>query len=319
MPTGKFVSVTVHENNWRSLASKDFGLSTLIAKIMLESREPILDVNGPCLFAASDYGGAHRQSSYEIYSVLLSDLMYCDAWQRARVGIRTKFLADGRRMSYKGLNDGHRRRALVPFLAAADKIPGMCVSLAVSKSVGTLFQRDSSPINPALTDCLAWSKSLFERVLRIVHVVSFWIAGLSRPNQDVLWFSDEDEIAANPETLKLLTKVWANVMNNYTVHPLRHLRCGTTKCDDGSKSIEDFAAIPDLVAGGLSDLLTAISGKYQIGLVLPYGRNCKPKAHVIGHWLSQRRGILQKVVLVVDKDASGLTITRLKFSDCSPS
>lgn len=311
--------MTGHENNWEALAGKDFGLSTLMAKIMLESRGCTLDVDGPCLFVASDYGGAHRQSSYEIYSVLLSDLMYCDAWRHARVRIRTEFLPNARRMSYKGLNDSHRRRALVPFLAAADMIPGMCVSLAVSKSVDTLFRRDASPINPALTDCLTWSESLFERVLRIVHVVSFWIAGISRPNQDVLWFSDEDEIASNPETLKLLTKVWANVMNNYTVHPLRHLKCGTTKCDDGSNSIEDFAAIPDLVAGGLSDLLTAINGRYQVGLVWPVGGACKAKAQVIGHWLSQQKGALRKIVLVIDKDASGLTITRLNFKDCSPS
>jgi hypothetical protein len=189
------------------LADKDFGLSALMAKIMLEGQLRTVEIEGPCLFVASDYGGAHRQSSYEIYSILLSDLKHCDAWQRAREGIRAEFLADGRRMSYKGLNDGHRREALVPFLAAADKIPGMCVSLAVSKSVNTLFQRDDSPINPELSDCLAWSGSLFERVLRIVHLVSFCIAGISRPDQDVLWFSDEDEIAANTETLKLLTKV----------------------------------------------------------------------------------------------------------------
>jgi hypothetical protein len=310
--------VTVRDNNWEALARKDFGLSTLMAKIMLQSQCRTVDVDGPCLFVASDYGGAHRESLYEIYSVLLSDLMYCDAWRRARSAIRAEFLPDGRRMSYKGLNDGHRRRALAPFLAAADMIPGMCVSLAVSKSVGTLFERDASPINPALADCLEWSEPLFERVLRIVHVVSFWIAGISRPNQDVLWFSDEDEIAANPETLSLLTKVWGNVMNNYTVHPLRHLKCGTTKCDDGSKSIEDFAAIPDLVAGGLSDLLTGINGNYRTGLVWPFGKSCKPKASVVGHWLSQQSSILRKVILVIDKDVSGLTITRLNFSDCSP-
>jgi hypothetical protein len=307
--------VTGQENNWNVLSEQNFGLSALLARMMLEGRSSTLDVKGPCLLVTSDYGGSHQRSSYEIYSVLLSDLKYCGRWHEARESIRSKFLADGRRMSYKDLNDRQRRNALVPFLDAADLIPGMCISLAVSKTVETLFEKDTSQVNPDLIECLDWSKSLFERALRIVHVVSFWIAGLSRPNQDVLWFSDEDEIAANPARLALLTKVWANVMNNYTVHPLRHLKCGTTKCDNGSKDIEDFAAIPDLVAGGLSDILTALGGSYRPGLVLPFGQ-CKTKAKVVGHWLSHQNGGLQKVVLVIDQepDTSRLMITRLRFS-----
>ncbi len=288
-----------------------------MAKIMQDGNV-CADVTGPCLLVSSDYGGAHPQSSYEIYSVLLGDLEYCKSWHNSRRTIRTKYLRDDRRMSYKGLNDRHKRRALIPFLNAADLIPGICLSLAVSKNVDTLFHRDMSSFNPELIDCLSWSDSLFERTLRIVHIVSLLIAGISQPNQDVLWFSDEDEIAANPGRLTLLTKVWANVMNSYTVHPLRHLKCGTTNCDDGSKDIEDFAAIPDLVAGGLSDLLTALGGTYAPGIILPF-RGCRTKARVIGHWLSQRANSLKKVVLAIDKDTdtSGLIITRLKFDDVS--
>jgi hypothetical protein len=311
--------VTGGENNWMALSGKDFGLCTPLAKIMLDVGAAPLNVRGPCLVVTSDYGGSHRQSSYEVYSVLLGDLMYCNAWRDARLGVRAGFLADGRRMSYKGLNDRQRRRALIPFLGAADLIPGLCISLAVSKSVDTLFERDVSPTNPELVDCLSWSRPLFERALRIVHVVSFWIAGLSRPDQDVLWFSDEDEIAANPARLTLLTKVWANVMNNYTVHPLRHLKCGTTKCDDGSKDIEDFAAVPDLVAGALSDLLTPIAGKFRPGVIVPLRLGAKAKATVIGHWLSRQNHRLRKVMLVIDKDPDslGLTISRLSFNDLS--
>jgi hypothetical protein len=118
-------------------------------------------------------------------------------------------------MSYKGLHDRQQRRALGPFLRATNQIPGICASLAVSKSASTLFQPDLSPINPEITGCLSWDSKLFERAMRIVHIVSFFVAGLSQTNQDVLWFSDEDEIAANPQRHTLLTKLWANVMSNY--------------------------------------------------------------------------------------------------------
>jgi len=64
--------MTGHENNWEALAGKDFGLSTLMAKIMLESRGSTLDVDGPCLFVASDYGGATAR-------VRMRSIPYCSA------------------------------------------------------------------------------------------------------------------------------------------------------------------------------------------------------------------------------------------------
>lgn len=307
------------KNNWGILATKDFGLTTLLAKTMVEGRCCNPEIKGPCLIVASDYSGSHKESSYDIYSVLLGDLKHCDGWHEARLEIRRQFLSDNRRMSYKGLNDRQRRKALGRFLDAADLIPGVCASLAVSKCIKTLFEQDFSQINPELIECRSWNESLFERVLRIVHIVSFWIAGLSLPHQDVLWFSDEDEIAANSQRLALLTKVWANVMNNYTVHTLRHLKCGTTKCDDGSKEIEDFAAIPDLVAGALSDLLTSIAGQYRPNLIVPLRDGSKAKATFIGHWLSQQHHSLNKIILVIDKDndSPGFIISRLSFNDLS--
>ena len=286
---------------------------------MLAAQNCTPDINGPCLLVASDYSGSHRESAYDIYSVLVCDFVYCAAWREARLEIRKRFIADGRRMSYKGLHDRQRRRALGPFLRAANLIPGICASLAVSKSASTLFQSDVSPINPDLTDCLSWDNKLFERAMRIVHIVSFFIAGLSQKNQDVFWFSDEDEIAANPQRLALLTKMWANVISNYPVHSLRHLKCGTTRSDDGSNEIEDFAAIPDLVAGALSDLLTSIAGQFRLGLIVPLRLDSKAKATMIGHWLSEQSHSLKRVVLVIDTEphSSKLTVSRIGFNDLS--
>ena len=86
--------------------------------------------------------------------------------------------------------------------------------------------------------------SVFERMLRVVHLVSFFTAGLSRAGQDVLWFTDVDDIAANNERIVELTNVWANVFSHYLQHDLRHVRCGTTQCDNGTLQLEDLASIP---------------------------------------------------------------------------
>lgn len=235
--------------NWEALSTKNLGLTATLGHIMAEAKVHVPKTSGPCLVVTSDYSGSHRDSVYEVYSVLVADLAFCNEWRATRQKIRNRFLSQNRRMSYKGLNDGQRRRALAPFLFAANQIPGVCASLAVAKNVGTLFTQDDSPMNPELAEYLSWNEAAFERALRIVHFVSFFIAGVSRPNQDVFWFSDEDEIAANPQRVTLLTRLWANVMSHYTVHPLRHLKCGTTKSDDGSNEIEDLAAVPDLAVG----------------------------------------------------------------------
>lgn len=306
-------------NNWDALAAKKLGLTATLGQILSSVGSCTPEISGPCLVVTSDYSGSHRDSAYEVYSLLVADLVRCNQWRTMRKRIRTR-LPNGRRMSYKALNDEHRRRVLRPFLAAANTIPGICASLAVAKDIDTLFEHDNSPVNPELAACLGWNRHLFERALRIIHFVSFFVCGLSLPNQDVLWFSDEDEIAANSERLTLLTKIWANVISNYAVHSFRHLRCGTTKSDDGSREIEDLAAIPDLAAGALADLLTPVAGQLRMGVIIPGKLDSKAKANNIGQWLLGNGSQLRKITLVIDRkpNSTALTISRVQFHDLSP-
>jgi hypothetical protein len=41
-------------------------------------------------------------------------------WQIERLRIRQRYLPDGRRISFKGLNDVKKQQALIPFLEATD-------------------------------------------------------------------------------------------------------------------------------------------------------------------------------------------------------
>src|SRR5207249_3520816 len=99
------------------------------------------------------------------------------------------------------------------FLSAANNIGGLSVSILVHKAIVSLF-RESAQIDlsePGLEGFSHWKGTSFEKMLRIVHLVSFFIAGLSRAGQDVLWITDEDEIAANDDRLSELTKLFGNV------------------------------------------------------------------------------------------------------------
>jgi hypothetical protein len=302
--------------NWEALVAKGTGLTPTMGQVVVAAG-PMPEFLGPCIFVGSDYSGSHAGSSYDVYAMLLLDSLGCRQLIDARRDVRA-FLG-GRRMSYKGLNDGLKRRVLIPFLASADRIRGLCVAVAVSKSAGSLFQGNTEGVSPEFFPCLEWGKPLFERALRVVHFVSFFIAGVTSENQDVLWFTDEDEIAANDQRLTLLTNVWANVLSHYVVHNLRHLRCGTTKCDDGSNQIEDPTVLPDLVAGAVSDLLTSVEGRVRHGIITPFPLQPKPKATVLGQWLSRTGGNLRKLILKIEKepDSERLTVASMKFWDVS--
>lgn len=304
--------------NWEELASKDIGITSTLGAVML-SVGSIPDLRGPVIFVGSDYSGSHCGSAYEVYAVLLVDSIGCRQLIEVRRLLRP--LLGSRRMSYKGLNDGQKRRALLPFLSNADEISGVCLAVAVAKSAATLFQWDTAGIDPGLLPCLEWGRSVSERALRIVHFVSFFLAGVSSPGQDVLWFTDEDEIAANDLRLTFLTKLFANVSSHYLLHDLRHVRCGTTRCDNGSNEIEDLTAIPDLAAGAVSQLLTSAEGRVRTGIITSFSLQAKTKDILIGRWLSNQQCNLKKIILRIEPEASSqrLSIAQMRFweiSDC---
>lgn len=119
---------------------------------------------------------------------------------------------------------------------AADTLPGLCVIVAVDRKIESLF-REAGHIDmtaDAYKPYESYTAYDFERLLRIVNFVSFFLAAISHPGQNILWFTDQDNIAANENKVRILTNVWATVFSNYLQHNLGHLRCGTTNCDNGS-------------------------------------------------------------------------------------
>lgn len=213
--------------------------------------------NSQSLILVSDYSGETEGSPYQVLSFLLVGINDCIVWNKERNNFRKKHFSNNRRMAFKNLNDNQRRKALIPFLETANQLPGLLFSIAIDHSIDTLFD-GNAPLdldNPDFQEFITWKPKVLEKAFRIVHFAAFLTAGFSSPNQNVLWFSDEDNIAANFSRLTQLTKVFASVLSNYLGHYLAHIRCGTTKNDDGSLLIEDFASIPDLVAGAISEQL----------------------------------------------------------------
>jgi hypothetical protein len=258
----------------------------------------------------SDYSGQHRKSRYYVTSILVFDLESSAQWEYNRRGIRDKFLRDGRRMSFKRLRDRRRAEALVPLLRAANTITGVCATFAISKKVGTLCTRpeDFDKFSQRLNLRGKWNSKSFEHVVRLTHFVSLLVAGLSQPGQHIYWISDEDPFFANTRRSQDVAHLVSSFTSHYVAHQLGELGVGTTQIDEGDLLEEDLAAIPDLVAGAVAEIATAIAkenqGRIPIGLTLSLPTDLAPKTEILADWIADDTQSLKRPIVVFDKTKS---------------
>lgn len=274
-------------------------------EIIKETKLPL--IKGNTLYVTTDYSGNESKSQYSVISILLADLDTSGVWDIERCIVRKNFLADGRRMSFKGLNDRQRHQALIPFLSSADKIQGLCVTVAISKEIRELVNSKKflKLCSEAFMLQSKWKPKVFENMFRVTYFISILLAGLSKPNQNIYWISDEDEIFANPSVSSDVANILSRLTSVYVKHPLGELGIGTTKLDEGDRLEEDFAAVPDLVAGCVAELLTAlkpiIQEKHIEKFLYPVPGSLSSKTELISSWLNYDKQNLKKVVLVFDK------------------
>jgi hypothetical protein len=266
------------------------------------------------LLLGSDYSGESGDEPYVVYSFLIVGNAAWASWEPKRLALRRMIFPDDRRMSYKKLGDAYRRRFLRPVLEAADELDGISIPLAINKSAPSLFPK-SGPLDLSNRDFevfRSWKPSVLDKVFTLLHVAGFLLAGLGKPGQDVLWFTDEDQIAANPKMLTHLTKAFGWIASRYLEFDLGHIRCGTTSCDNGSRQIEDFVCIPDLVAGAISEQFRgSIANGFRDDKILWIsGAGMKDKAPPIMFWLATRQMKLKKHVFVIDPTSDGIGVER---------
>jgi hypothetical protein len=204
-------------------------------------------------------------------------------------------------MSYKNLNDGQRRAALVPFLEAADQMQGVCVTMAFEKRLGDLCA-SKGLYERAKTEGIiqgTWKPQMFEQMMRTVQLVSTLLASVAVKDQNIYWISDMDESFAN-EQMKIDTvRMISAFTSEYIKHQLGELGVGTTAIDEGDRLEEDLTAIPDLAAGGICELLNRMHqhvGTFPlIPTMLP---SLKGKADLINSWFFGSGGSLIKLAWV---------------------
>jgi hypothetical protein len=193
----------------------------------------------------------------------------------------------------------------------------LCTTIAIQKGLQNFTKRGEllkfiTQHGSFLTS--RWRTKAFERMFLTVYFVNLLIAAFAKPNQNIYWISDEDDMFANPahsaDTVQLLSRL----TSMYVKHPLGELGVGTTKLDPGDRIEEDFVAIPDLVAGGVSELITAISGITKMpaeGLIYTLPKGLTPKTRTISDWLADDSYNLKRVIVIFDKVENSTRIWRL--------
>jgi hypothetical protein len=256
---------------WRPLQRPAFGmLDSISERIRTEEwRNPDLltAVNrGHTLLVVSDYGGEHEGSRFQSISFLLADLIYLWHWDDERTHLRRHVLRDGRRLSYHRLeSDQQRANALVPFLRASNSIPGLLITFLIDKRIRSLFERDEASDTLPVIDKAHWTRRSFERLLRIAHFSALVISGLVGSGQNVLWVSDRDEIVPNDDRHIEACRLFGHVLSHYNTGLMGRLQFATTRSDDGTRRIEDIAALPDFAAGALADVVTSMASTGPLG------------------------------------------------------
>ncbi|MCK4818665.1 hypothetical protein KA005_23035 [bacterium] len=262
--------------------------------------------NATNIIVTSDYGGKHNSAEYKSLSFMFSDFDRLYDWNNKRTYIRNTLLKN-RTMSYKDLSDAIRRKALLPFLRAANTIPGIILTLLIDKSIKSLFlPNDFIDFEATGYDKYShWKKEPFEKLLRAIYLVNILLIYFSFENQNILWITDEDELAANETRINEAVEIFSDLSNQLINHKMGNFGLGTTKFDSESKDFEDLVSVPDLVAGTLTSVLT----KYKKSGILPYSKLLLPppkditlKDREIMAWYSDNTQKLKRYTFVISEN-----------------
>lgn len=267
--------------------------------------------DGSHLVLASDYSGEHAQPEFRVLSFLLTPISsVMSAWEPARLTVRNRHLADGRRMSFKDLRDALRINALPSFLEAASQLNGVLVCVAIEKAY-SVRSKDSLP--PLQHD---WTPATLEKLLEICVFAGAVVDGLRGAGQNLHWITDDDAIVVNDAAQVDAMSIMGCFLHKYSEEFLQVGLGIASKFTDDDRRAEDIVAIPDLAAGAFSETLSSIgksniptsgSGPHGTALLVQF------KTALINAWRSTRGKPLKHLNAVIRVAGDGQT--RVSFGE----
>lgn len=272
------------------------------------------------ILIASDYGGAHKNSTHIVYCFLVVGGGGRNWLARMRPA-RDDLLPDGRTMSYKRLGDPKRQFALDAFLSAASQLDGHLVAIAVDKKKKWLSTQPNSSekIRAMLGLKCAWNPMAFEDMIRKVQIAAILISLWSKPGTNVTWITDQDAFVANGKRHDDALTAVARMTSLYNTHPMGVFRLNTTDQDEDSRDYEDLCAIPDLAAGMMADVTMRLTkdsvriSDYKRAL----NSNLPDKAEIIADWFWASNTRLRKTLITIETEGEKYRVQPVWMSDSS--
>jgi hypothetical protein len=292
---------------WRNPADWPFRWTSLLVEKLRE--RGVGPIQAPDLWIASDYSGVHKNSRFFSIGVLIIDASSIASWQRDRVAIRQRFLGDGRRMSFKALNDNQRRAALIPFLQAADALRGYCIVFAIDRHLRHLLGFEGFREGLVQREIISanWKPQSFERMITVTHLAGVLLGLTTMKDQGIWWISDVDDSLASELHKHDFARMAGTFAGWYVPHNLGQLGVGTTETDEGDRLEEDLAAIPDLAAGAVGEFLNKMSSEFGkvpgIPNLGPHGLS--DKADLITSWFFHRNVNHKKIACYLQEVKKG--------------
>lgn len=300
---------------WQRLPSPAFGLAGTISREIAKFEWTAPGVlpnlrSGREFICGSDYAGSHKVSRYESFAFVVFAGGGRGRWEQARLQLRAGELGPNREMSFKQLRHGARKRALPAFLAAADLLEGLVLIVLVDKQLPRLIGDPGDParLPEMVVAKRGWNLKSFDRLSLVCSFLAMLIAGLSDEAQDLLWITDQDEIAPNPAKHDHAGNVaWLHI-SRYAPKNHRQFVFITTEVDSriGNMRHEDIVAIPDLAAGALTAALSSVATselRVSERLAVPVGVDLPECAVEILSWLSVQSSLRRLVVVLDHVDA----------------
>lgn len=300
---------------WRHFDVPESGYSYLISTAIQRVSERFADllwsVDRGVQIVFSDYSGQHQAATHEVYSFLTTTQEALVEWLPLRETFRARWLADGRRISFKQLREPMRRRAYPHFLDLVGQLPANLITIMINRNVGSFVYGGLAPLVAEFGDCFVpgTSEHTAEKIYRLAMFVATLQAGLREEGQRSLWISDHDETLDTFEKRECFGRLAAYLTFGLTGwRKPADLNFATTEAVWLPAWAEDLVAVPDIAAGAcarLSSLLPIFKGRPTWIVPVNDLSEVDWRAQIFGDWLSAPQGKLRHVLVRLEMDERG--------------
>lgn len=258
----------------------------------------------------SDYGGEHKESKYNSYS-----LLFCGWNHSYPVGdtlkeLRNKHCLNKNEISFKNLEYGPTSRALDEYLDILDKnVHGFLLTVLIDKEIGPLFiGKQNEHLLKEIEDIGLgnWHKKTAEKLMRITHLIGYILPLIADSNQKIIWMSDKDPIIQNSSMFSNALELLPKVFKIYSDNEYKRLNGAKLPFDDKDIYTMDLLSITDLVAGSVEQYF---SEEKKFGK--PF---VKIGAEKVIKWLVSPGDFLKKEVVRLSKKDNTLKIEGITFN-----